>query len=84
MKPEIPVNVDIPEEYFFRIIELPLKSGDSYRGFQCEKITLVSGTEIKRELIDKPNMFEYAQSRMMDLMDPREQRNEVADASEFV
>ncbi len=83
MKPSVPINVDIPEEFFFRITELPQKPGDTYRGYQCEKITLVDGAEIKRELIDKPNMFEYAQSKMLDLMDPRE-RTEVADASEFV
>lgn len=61
----------VNHERFFRIVEHPLKPGDTFRGYQPELIEVADGMVIERKLINKPDMFEYAQSHMIDLMDPR-------------
>lgn len=70
-------------ESFFRIVEHDLKPGETYRGYQCERIEIIDDKVTARELINKPDMFEYAQSAMLDLMDPRN-HVEPINPSEFV
>lgn len=60
-----------PIEKFFRIVELDLKSGDSFRGYQPEIITVQDGVVIDREMVSKPDLFEFAQAAAVDLIDPR-------------
>ena len=58
-------------EKFFRIVEHPLKPGEVFRGYQGEEISIDGDRVIGRKLIDKSNLFEYAQTHIVDLMDPR-------------
>lgn len=69
-------------EHFYRIMELPLKPGDTFRGYQTERVDVLDGRVICRATLDKPNLFEHAQSLMVDLMDPRNNVS-TAPASEF-
>lgn len=58
-------------ERFVRIVELPMKPGDTLRGYQTEIIQVEGDKVIARKLVDKPNLFEYAYSHAGDLIDPR-------------
>lgn len=60
-----------PKEEFYRIVEHDLPAGDTYRGYQPERIVVQGGRVISRELVEKPNLFEYAQTQVIDLIDPR-------------
>jgi hypothetical protein len=64
-------EVSAPRERFFRIVELPLGPGDTLRGYQAEMVSVEGDRIVERVLLDKPNMFEYAQTHLVDLMDPR-------------
>lgn len=58
-------------EQFFRIVEHLQKDNEHYRGYQGEVIEIEGDRVISRRLIDRPNMFEFAQTHVVDLMDPR-------------
>lgn len=58
---------------FLRIVELPRKPGDTYVGYQPEIIWVDPQTDrvVKRKLVDKPNLFEYAFTQAGEFIDPR-------------
>jgi hypothetical protein len=57
---------------FVRIVELLPKTGEAFRGYQPELLWLdEQGSVVKREMVDKPNLFEYAFAQAGDLIDPR-------------
>lgn len=58
-------------ERFIRIIEHPLKKGESFPGFQPEVIWVENDHIVKRKLVDKPNLFEYAFTQAGEMIDPR-------------
>lgn len=60
-----------PTEKFYRIVEHPLEKGATYRGYQAEVVHISDGAVVERALIGKPNLFEYAQTALVDLLDPR-------------
>lgn len=60
-----------PVEKFFRITEHELKAGDYFRGYQAEEITIQDDRVVGRKFLNKPDLFEYAQTHVVDLMDPR-------------
>lgn len=58
-------------ERYIRIIEHPLKQGESFPGFQPEVIWADGDRIVKRKLVDKPNLFEYAFTQAGEMIDPR-------------
>jgi hypothetical protein len=58
-------------ERFIRIVELPLHPGDTLRGYQPEIIWVEGDRVVRRKLVDKPNLFEYAYTNAGELIDPR-------------
>lgn len=62
---------DLKKEKFYRIKEHDLLPGDVYKGYQPEVIEIEGDKVVSRSLIDKPNLFEYAQTHLIDLIDPR-------------
>ena len=62
-------NIPVKEK-FIRIIPLGRGNGH-YDMFQAECIEVVGDKVIGRELIGKPNLYEYAYSGASDLLDPR-------------
>lgn len=62
---------DAPVERFIRIVELPRKPGDAFAGYQPEIIWVQDGQVIRRAMVDKPNLFEYAFTQAGELIDPR-------------
>lgn len=68
------VTAPLAVEKFYRIKELPLPAGDTFRGYQVEEITVCEDIVVDRKMVDRPNLFEYAQTHAVDLMDPRNVR----------
>lgn len=62
---------------FIRVVELPLKAGEQFRGYQPEVVWLQDDQVVRRELLGKPNLFEYAYTQAGEFIDPR---NESVDA----
>lgn len=60
-----------PQDYFYRILELPLKPGDTHRGYALQRATVVGNAVVTVEEIGKPNLFEYIATQASDFMDPR-------------
>jgi hypothetical protein len=58
-------------ERYIRIIEHPLKSGEAFQGFQPEVIWVENDKIVRRKLVDKPNLFEFAFTQAGELIDPR-------------
>lgn len=58
-------------ERFIRIIELPRKPTDAFVGYQPEVVWVEGDRIIKRKLVDKPNLFEFAFTQAGELIDPR-------------
>lgn len=56
---------------FIRIIELEKKHGDTFPGFQPEIIQVVNDKVVKRTMVSKPNLFEFAFTQAGELIDPR-------------
>lgn len=56
---------------FIRIVELERKQGDVFSGFQPEIIWVDGDRVVKRKVVDKPNLFEYAFTQAGELIDPR-------------
>jgi hypothetical protein len=66
---------------FIRIIEHPLKPGDAFQGYQPECIWLDENDKVvRRKVIDKPNLFEYAYLKAGEIVDPRV---ELSDDTDF-
>lgn len=59
-----------PERYI-RILELPRAPGDQYQGYQPEIVYVENDRIVRRELVSKPNLFEYAFTQAGELIDPR-------------
>ncbi len=68
--PDAPAKPKVIEK-FYRIKEHDLAKGAAFRGYQGEVIEVVDGKITKRTYLDKPNLFEYAQTFVVDMMDPR-------------
>jgi hypothetical protein len=65
-------KLEIPLQRFIRIVELPRKPGDTLIGYQAEVIWIDDADRVvKRKLIDKPNLFEYAYTQAGEYIDPR-------------
>lgn len=73
----VPLKAEKKPEMFIRIVEHEMKPGDAYRGYQAEVVEVLGDKVISRRLVDKPNLFEYAQSHAIDLVDPRNYVNPV-------
>lgn len=58
-------------ERFIRIVELPRAPGDAYTGYQPELIWVDGDKVVRRKMIDKPNLFEYAYTNAGEMIDPR-------------
>lgn len=56
---------------FIRIVQLPLAAGDTFTGYQPELIWVDGDKVVRRKLVDKPNLFEFAYSSAGELVDPR-------------
>lgn len=69
---------ELEVERFYRIMEMPLSDGDNFRGYQVEEIAVCQDIVVARKAIDRPNLFEYAQTHAVDLMDPRNLSNTTA------
>lgn len=63
-----------PQDYFYRILELPLKQGDTHRGYALQRATVVGNMVTTVEELGKPNLFEYIATQASDMMDPRNVR----------
>ncbi len=63
-------------EKFFRLVEHDLENGDTLRGYQPELVEILGDRVTHRTLLEKPDVFEYAQTRLIDLIDPRINRRE--------
>jgi hypothetical protein len=58
-------------ERYIRIIEHPMKTGESFQGFQPEVIWVENDRIVRRKLVGKPNLFEYAFTQSGEMIDPR-------------
>lgn len=67
----LPADDDSAVQRFVRIIELPPEGGDHFPGFQPEIVFIKDDKVIKRVLVDKPNLFEYAYTKAGEFIDPR-------------
>lgn len=67
-----------PVEQFLRILELERKPGDTYVGYQIQRVVVQGDKVLKREMVGKPDMFEYAFTQAGELIDPRNRLETVA------
>jgi len=58
-------------ERFIRIVEIPMQKNDAFKGYQPEIIWVDKDQVVRRKLVDKPNLFEFAFSNAADAIDPR-------------
>ncbi len=70
------IEIATKPEKFFRLVEHDLQNGDTLRGYQAEMVEIVGDRVMNRSLLEKPDVFEYAQTRLIDLIDPRINRRE--------
>jgi len=66
-----PAGTEISDEHFIRIVKTKKNASDHFDAFQPEIITVRGNQIIKRQMIDKPNLFEYAYCIAAELIDPR-------------
>ena len=55
-----------------------MKQGDAFQGYQPELVWLDGDRVVRRKLVDKPNLFEFAFTQAGEYIDPRNES--VADA----
>ena len=65
-----PIPIDRKLERFVRIVAIPNPS-DTLVGYQVELAFVDGDKVVRRRLVDKPNLFEYAFATGADFIDPR-------------
>lgn len=60
-----------PLERFVRIVQHPLRADQTFYEFQTELLEIYEGGVIKRRMVGKPDLFEYAMAYASDWLDPR-------------
>ncbi len=67
----LPADDDSATQRFIRIVQIPSTDGDHFPGYQPEIVFIKDDKVVRRILIDKPNLFEYAYTKAGEFIDPR-------------
>jgi len=78
---EIPLAEAGKVHKYYRLCRTPRLINDQFPGYQAVELDIVGTKVIAARRIEKPDMFELAQTKLIDHMDPRNEKPE-AEADE--